>query len=228
MRRGRPNIWNLVTDRRALRTWCSLRSLFSCPRRGLDLVVSHTGMVVLMFMLNLLSGCASPTATRGGASTLITIEDIDEVVEQMAARLASSSFMAQRSTSSEPISLTLTKPVNYTHDVIRDGDRWTLIQNVVNSPTMQAMTRERNVKLIISREFFDELKRNSADARDMTIDRRPTHVMDATLRTITRSGGDARTDQYECTYAISALGSGEVVWQDVFKIKRLAYGVQYN
>lgn len=181
-----------------------------------------------MLLLTTIPGCASPTATRGGASTLITIADIDEVVEQMANRLASSSFMLQRSATSEPIALTLTKPVNYTNDVIRDGDRWTLIQNVMNSPTMQAMTRERNVKLIIPREFFDQLQRTSADARDMNTDRRPTHVMDATLRTITRSGGDARADQYECTYAISALATGEVVWQDVFKIKRLAYGVQYN
>lgn len=222
MKRGRSNTRIGTDTQRAPHTARSPQFRPAPPRPTL----LHAALSVLT--LAFLPACSSPTATRGGASTLFTIADIDEVVEQMAARLASSSFMLQRNPGSEPISLTLTKPVNYTNDVIRDGDRWTLIQNVMNSPTMQTVTRERNVKIIIPREFFDQLQRNSADARDMNTDRKPTHVMDSTLRTITRSGGDARTDQYECTYAVSALATGEILWQDVFKIKRLAYGVQYN
>jgi hypothetical protein len=182
--------------------------------------------------LGTLGGCATVFADKApyqGESTAITADDMQEITTQVAEKLRASDFLAKRTPESPPLTITINKVLNYTSDVIRDSDRWYLMYRVIDSFSIKTLSKEKNISLVIPAERLQELKAKVGTG-DGAIGqgRKPTHVMEATFRSLTYLAGKDRTDAYYCQYSIVEVASGETVWSDKFEFKRAAVGRAYN
>lgn len=185
-------------------------------------------LAIISLLLALAAPSCAPATRTSGESTSITSADLTEITTEITEQLKASSFLANRTPQSPPLTITLRKVVNYTSDVLRDNDRWYLMYRVLDSFSIQELSRERNIRIVIPVERLDELKVNVPEAERAASLRAPTHVMEAIFRSVTASTGGARTDAYYCQYRISDLSTGEVIWTGSFDFKRAAVGKAYN
>lgn len=172
------------------------------------------------------AACAPGPAHMQGESSTLAFEDITVTAKEMAEKLAASDFLKDRTAASPPVTITLSKVVNYTSDVIRDPERWYLMYRVLDSMPLRELRTQRNIKVVIPRERLDDLRLVAGDPNlpPLGEQRDPTHVLDATFRSVTYQTGKARTDAYYCQYRITDIRSGEVAWSDGFEFKRAALG----
>lgn len=169
------------------------------------------------------AGCTIPTRT-----TRLHAADLQDIAHEVAASLGSSDFLQERGPESEPIVIALHKVENLTSDLLNEGEKWYLMDRVLNSETMGALRRERNIRFVIPRERLDELTARTEWAGAIGEGRRPTHTMTAVLRSVTRSASADRTELYAAQYRLTALQTGETVWAGEYLLKRAASGRSYN
>lgn len=170
-----------------------------------------------------LSACAAPSRT-----TRLRVEDFEDVAIEMAAKLRASSFLAGRSPESPPLVVTLTKVENLSSDILSEGEKWYLVERVIDADAIADLRRSDNVRFVIPAEKL-RLLRDAADA-DIPIapERDPTHVMTARLTSLVRTASLDRTDLYDAEFRIVELATGEVVWSDHVALKRVARGKAYD
>jgi len=153
-------------------------------------------------------------------STLLQGEDILETTAVVADKLNSSLFFTECQTSKVPIRLSYQKAENLSTDMIRPGEQWLFVEKVIDSVPLQKLKEEYGITTIRSAE-----KMNGKAA---LLNRDVTHVMTATVTTITRDVYKDRTDAYKCQYEILNLETNEVVWSDSYEIKRVASGLSWD
>ncbi|MBL8747044.1 MAG: hypothetical protein JNK58_11905, partial [Phycisphaerae bacterium] len=166
--------------------------------------------------LSILSACGKPIQ-----STRLQTRDFQDISSEIAGSLRSSAFLRDRTPGSPPIFIAIQKIDNLTTDLLSEGEKWFLMDRVMNSETMAALRKERNIRFLIPMDALDNL---NTWAGPIASDRAPTHTMTAVLRSVTRSAGQDRTDLYSAHYAITALDTGESVWTGEYLLKRTAAG----
>jgi hypothetical protein len=187
-------------------------------------VPRHIFFILPFAMLALAMPCAC--STPGDRTTRLTTEDFTEISAQVADRLRASEFLRDRTPSSPPIAITVVPPVNYTSDIMTQGERMYVMQSVLDSLAVRSLSRERNLSFVMPAPGSDQ--QPSTGGEGPSGRRPPTHTLSATFRSATYSTGDARTDAYYCQYQVTALSDGSIVWSDRFEFKRAAVGKSYN
>lgn len=174
---------------------------------------------------SLIACAATPRSSR------LTTEDFTDFAVELSARLGQSDFLRSRGPDSPPMIVSVSRVENLSTDLLSEGERWYLMDRVIDSRTMDALARQKNIRFVIPAEKLELLRaRLEAEGRDVPIasGRAPTHAMTARLRSITRTAGRDRTDLYDFQAAITTLADGATVWTDTFAIKRIAAGRSYN
>jgi hypothetical protein len=180
--------------------------------------------VVVICLAMLLGACAAGTPR----DTRLTARDIDDMAAAMASKLEVSSVLAGRDASSEVMVVAMNRVENLTDDVIPRGEQWAIMVKVRDNADMVRVGRERGVKMVIPKEFLVEGMDRGTLEEGFGRERQPTHAMGATIQNATRSGAKARTDVYVCEFRMTKLASGEIVWTDVFELKRQAFGLSFD
>jgi hypothetical protein len=168
-----------------------------------------------------LVGCATARSTR------VTVEDFSEMSNAMAQSLARSPWLDQRNPASEPITVSIEKVQNLSSDVMTQSEQWYVIQKLRSSLPITALWDQKAVRFVIPPEKQQLVRQDAAlapDAADYGSQRRPTHLMSATFRSITRADATNRTDLYYCEFEILDLATRLPVWTDKFEFKRAAAG----
>jgi hypothetical protein len=168
-----------------------------------------------------LAGCATARSTR------VTVEDFSEMSNAMAQSLARSPWLDQRTPASEPITVSIEKVQNLSSDVMTQGEQWYVIQKLRSSLPITALWDQKAVRFVIPPEKQQLVRQDAAlqpEAADYGSERRPTHLMSATFRSITRADATNRTDLYYCEFEILDLATRLPVWTDKFEFKRAAAG----
>lgn len=167
--------------------------------------------------------CAAPART-----TRLQTRDFQEAATEIATSLRRSDFLRERTQASEPIVIAITKVENLSSDLLSEGEKWFLVDRVMNSDMMAALRQERNIRFVIPAERLEDLAAAASWAGPIGQDRAPTHSMTAALRNVTRSAGVDRTDLYAAEYTITRIESGETAWTGEYLVKRTAVGRAYN
>lgn len=170
-----------------------------------------------------LSGCQSPART-----TRLQTRDFEDIAAEVASSLRGSEFILERGPHSPQMTIAVTKVENLTTDILSEGEKWYLIDRVMDSDAMATLQRERNIRFVIPAERLSEMRERDQWAGPIAPDRAPTHSMTAALRSVTRSAGTDRTDLYAAFYRITSIDSGETLWTGEFLLKRAAAGRAYN
>jgi hypothetical protein len=167
-------------------------------------------------------------ATAPPKTTVLTTDDLDATTKDMAAKLASSKFLADRTPQSERMVIAISKVENLSSDIITESEEWSLMQRVRDSLPIVDLGKQRNLVFVIPAEHLKEGQAKGAYDAEFAKGRRPTHEMDATFRSATRAAGMDRTDAYMVEYRVTNLASGELVWNETFEFKRVAKGRSYD
>lgn len=168
-------------------------------------------------------GCVAPAK-----STRLQTRDFQDISTEVGASLQSSEFLRERTPESPLMLIAIHKIDNLTTDLVSEGEKWFLMDRVMNSGVMDALRRERNIRFVIPAEKLEALAERNLWAAPIAPERRPTHTMTASLRNVVRAAGLDRTDLYAAHYTITALDSGENVWTGEYLLKRTAEGRSYN
>jgi hypothetical protein len=172
----------------------------------------------------ILSSCASKPI---GESTRLTIDDIDAMTAAMAQSLLSSEALAKRGPDSEPWVVSIDKVLNLSDEVMTPNEQWSIMAQVRGAAPIRALWDEKAVRFVIPPEHVVAL-RNSEYGPDFADgfggDRKVTHTMTATFRSVTRAQAKRRSDLYYCEFDLLAFATGEPVWSDRFEFKRQAKG----
>ncbi|MBK9187899.1 MAG: hypothetical protein IPM33_02985 [Phycisphaerales bacterium] len=177
-----------------------------------------------MCLLLILPACGAP----GRQSTRLTAEDLEATTTEIAARLSASAFMASRGPDSPRMVIAVHKVENLTSDVIPEREQWWMIQRVRDSAPLLALSRQRNIRMVMPAEHLREGEARGALPEDFAAQRDPTHEMTATFRSATRAASLARTEVYLVDYRITDLGTGELVFNETFSFKRQAFGRSFD
>ena len=167
-----------------------------------------------LILSNLIYCSSTPRSTR------LQGEDILETTAVIAYNLNTSLFFTECKTSKTPIRLSYQKAENLSTDMIRPSEQWLFVEKVIDSVPLQELKKEYGIATIRSAEKID--------GRSAFLNRDVTHLMTATVTTVTRDVYKDRTDAYKCQYEILNLDTNEVVWSDSYEIKRVASGLSWD
>ncbi len=171
---------------------------------------------------------ASCATWRAPESTRLTDDDLIATTDAMATKLGESDFLRERGPGSDPIVIAINKVQNLTSDIIPEREQWWMMARVRDRLNVNALRRERAVAFVVPKEFLVAGREAGAYDEVAAMGRAPTHAMEATFRSATRSGGRARADAYLCEYRITDLADSGLCWTDTFEFKKAALGRSYD
>ncbi len=157
----------------------------------------------------------------------MTADDFDAMIAAMAASLAHSDPVASRAADSPRWVITIDRVQNLSSDVMTDAEQWAIMARLRGAAPIRALWDQKNIRFVIRAERVEKIRRDPdlyAFDDSFGAERRPTHQMSATFRSITRATAVDRTDLYYCEFEILDMASGEPVWSDRFEYKRSAHG----
>jgi hypothetical protein len=171
-------------------------------------------------------------------STRLTVSDLEVISREMAASLSASEAMADRGPQSPPWVVSFDRLRNLSSDVLSPSEQWWVIQRVVSSQPIMALSEQRNLRFVaparpsgvtgVTDGPEESGGGNGTSGEDRGpaygAGRRPTHQLTGTLYSVTRATAEDRTELYYCEFVLLDLASGETVWTDKFEFKRVAKG----
>ncbi|MCE9591117.1 MAG: hypothetical protein K8S99_11395 [Planctomycetes bacterium] len=171
--------------------------------------------------LLLLAACAPSRSTR------MTVSDWEVMGSAMAASLAQSPAITRRTPASEPWVVSIDKVQNLTSDVMTEGEQWGIIARLRGTLPMRALKDQKNIAFVIPPEQMKKVQQSGAAAGvdgQFGERRKPTHLMTATFRSVTRAQAERRTELYYAEFELLDIHDGVPVWTDRFEYKREAVG----
>ena len=183
-------------------------------------------LTLLLALPLFLVGCAATHSTR------LQINDFTEVSTEIAADLAASPFLRNRTPQSLPINITFEKITNLSSDIISASAQWTIMQRIFTAFPVQALSQQANINIILPAAKTLRTRNSSINSEansDFGSKRTVTHIMTATIDSLTRTSDQHRTDLYAFTFQITDLSqstdkNGILIWSDKYEIKRAAVG----
>lgn len=185
-----------------------------------------------LFMLTVIclsAGCQSSAHTD--RSTRLTAGDLEAMSVQMANSLGRSPALAGRNPQSKPWAITINQVRNLTSDLISESERWAVVAKLRGQLPLQTFADQKNIRFVLPPDRVAKLRGDSSGMEfdeSFGADRRVTHEMSATFRSITRAHAKERTESYYCEFDLIDLQTGEPVWSDRFEFKRSAHGLIWD
>ncbi|MFA9476823.1 hypothetical protein ACERK3_00820 [Phycisphaerales bacterium AB-hyl4] len=194
------------------------------PRAEAHALKAWASAPCLLLLALLLSACATPQQ-----STRMTVDDFDAMAAEMAASLADSEALAQRSPDSEPWVISIERVLNLTSDVMTQSEQWSIIARLRSSTPLRSLADDKNVRFVMAPDrvvaLREELVAEGEQGEAFGSERlTPTHTMTATFRSMTRAHTTGRTELYYCEFEILEHATSVPVWIDRFEYKREAHG----
>ena len=177
----------------------------------------------------LIAGCLLSCGPRKSVSTRLTADDFYVTEQKIRQDLASSSFLANRGPDSEPMVIVVNKVENLTSDIITEAEQWMAVQRVIDSLPVQELRQTKNIRIILPRERYEQLRDDIGHSDQPTDNLNPTHLMYAQFESSTRAARskemtDSRTEYYYLAYRITDIQGREIGWSSSFEFQREASG----
>ena len=164
-----------------------------------------------------LPACSPPRVQ----TTFLRSVDLVDMTTRMAESFAATPAIATRTPASPRWIISIDKVANNTNQIIPEGEKWAYIGRLRAQLAQTRISDERNLVWIVPPERWPEIAREidaTAEPRDLRLP--PTHVMTATFSALTTTSGQGRADAYLCAFQLVDLGSGALVWEDAWEVKR--------
>ncbi|MCA9292661.1 MAG: hypothetical protein KDA20_02475 [Phycisphaerales bacterium] len=159
-----------------------------------------------------LGACATPRIN----TTMLDARDIVSMTDAMLESLARDPAIGQRPDSSAPWIVTLDRAENMTEHPMSENERWTAMARLRAKLAESSFAHEHALIFILPGEEWRRLEPAQAAASTRL---QPTHALRATFWSDTQSNRRQRTDAYLCTFRLSELTTGAILWEDAFELE---------
>ncbi len=165
-------------------------------------------------------GCAPP-AVR---TTFLQSVDLVDMTDRMAQSFAGDTAIAGRDAESPPWIISIDRVANYTNQVMPQREKWLYVTRLRTLLDTNEFCRARNITWVVQPERWPLAAGEEVAAPRIP----PTHLLAAEFQTLTNTSGTGRSDLYACSFQLSDLESGRIIWEDLWEVKRARAGRTYD
>ena len=170
-------------------------------------------------------GCGT-ALNRHMESTFLSSHDLVAMTDKMAASMASNPQIAAITTRG-PMVIVLTNLRNMTDTIIPRGEGDIFLHRVRVLLDGEADLRRRFI-FVLNRETFTELQARQGwspvqlgpDVRRI----QPQYALRAVFYSDTKVAPRYRSDYYLCTYLLTNIRTGQIIWENSYEVKKAVHG----
>ncbi len=166
-------------------------------------------------------GCAPPAAR----TTFLNDVDLTDMTQRMARSFAADPVIGRRGVSSDPWVISMDRVVNHTNQIIPSREKWLYMARLRSRLAVSDLSGQRSLLWVVSPERWPTAPRELDDFEPRLP---PTHLLAAEFETLTSTSGAGRSDMYVCSFQLTEIADGRLVWEDFWEVKRAASGLTYD
>lgn len=194
-------------------------------RGGLRPWILALVVVMLATLLTLVPGCGT-ALNRHMESTFLSSHDLVVMTDKMAASITADPQIAAI-TARGPMVIVLTHLQNKTDQIIPGGEGDVFLHRVRVLLTGEPALRRRFV-FVLNRTTFKNLQAQqgwSTVALGPDVRREnPRYALRAIFYSDTKVAYQYRSDYYLCTYLLTNLHTGQIIWENSYEVKKAVHG----
>ncbi|MGC8560300.1 MAG: hypothetical protein ACP5O1_06430 [Phycisphaerae bacterium] len=177
--------------------------------------------VACAISLVLIGGCAKDAINPHARTTFINSHDLIVMTDRMAADIASSPVLA-RLTARTPMVIALTPLVNETNSIITRGQGDAFLHRIRLLLSSHRSLQTRFV-FVISRNRFRDVHQQTLAGGSASERLLPQYALQATFYADTHVAPKLRSDYYLCTFYLTRIGSGAIIWQGSYEMQKVVH-----
>lgn len=182
--------------------------------------------VAMVLGLLATGGCLSPPRAR---TTFLGSVDLVDMTDGMAQSFAADPVLSRRSGEDEPWVISVYRVVNHTNQIIPEREKWLYVGRLRALLAQSDVARRYRLIWVIPPERWPMVAEElgvSKEPYGLRLD--PTHLLSAEFNALTTTSGAGRADTYVCSYQLTDLRDGQVVWENLWEVKRAVAGRTYD
>ncbi len=184
-----------------------------------------TCLLVAVMLPVVLGGCGT-ALNRNMESTFLSSHDLIVMTDKMAVAIAANPQIAAI-TARGPMVIVLTNLQNMTDTIIPRGEGDIFLHRVRVLLEGEADLRRRFI-FVLNRETFKELQaRQGWSAAQLGPDIRrlqAQYALRAVFYSDTKVAPRYRSDYYLCTYLLTNIRTGQIIWEGSYEVKKAVHG----
>lgn len=186
--------------------------------------MTRTGAVAIVATVSM-TGCFSPPKAE---TTFLSSVDLVDMTDRMAESFAADPVIGRRRPSDDPWVVSIDRVANHTNEIIPEREKWLYIGRLRAILAQSRIGRDRSMIWVIPPERWPIVAQELGLAEPVGLRMAPTHVLSAEFHTLTNTSSRGRSDMYVCTFQLSDIRSGHLVWEDLWEVKRAVSGLTYD
>lgn len=171
----------------------------------------------------LIAGCSSNNAISDKAHTsFLTSDDVVEMTDKMAASIASDPQVAAI-TANKPMVIVLLPVINDTNEIMRGHERELYVHRVRTLLSSKQVLRRQFTFVLNRNDYQTLLNQEGVPAADLgtPADKiQPEYALKGHFFADTKANSKQRSDYYLCTYQLTNLQTGLVLWEGTYETKK--------
>jgi hypothetical protein len=182
--------------------------------------------VALAILVMAAGGCMSAPLVR---TTFLGSVDLVEMTDRMAESFASDPVLGTRSADDEAWVISVYRVVNHTNQIMPEREKWLYVGRLRALLAQSDVARRYRLVWVIPPERWPMVAEELGVAEEpygLRMD--PTHLLSAEFNALTTTSGQGRSDTYVCSYQLTDIRGGEIVWEDTWEVKRAIKGLTYD
>ena len=180
-------------------------------------------LAVAVLTLSLVS-CAAPAAR----TPFLKSVDVVEMTDQMAESFASDPVIGARNPNDKPWVISIDRVVNHTNQIVGPREKWLYVTRLRSVLAQSDLSGRCHVYWVVNPERWPLAADEIADRDNATTRMPPTHVLAAEFHSLTNTSSAGRSDMYMCSFQLTDVRDGRLVWEDRWEVKRAVSGLTFD
>ncbi len=191
------------------------------PSRGrFSRPASAVGAVVVGLLAASLGGCSSDAISPHLHDTFLDSHDLTVMTDRMAASMARSPTITKIA-SHGPLIVVLTPLKNETNSIITRGQGATFLHRLRLLLAGHPALGSRFV-FVVTRQHLSTIRAQSLSHSAMPGRLTPRYALQAVFYADTNVAPKQRSDYYLCTFFLTNIRSGQMIWQGSYETRKVA------
>ncbi len=172
-----------------------------------------------------MAGCGGPALNPEMRNTFLDSHDLVVMTDKMAASIASDPVVAQL-TAHGPMIIVLTALKNKTDQIIPRAQGDIFLHRVRVLLTAHQSLRRRFIFVLNQATYQRLAAQEDASALPLgpSMDRlQPGYALQATFYSDTKVAPDQRSDYYLCTFFLTNIHTGQIIWEGSYETKKAVH-----
>lgn len=190
--------------------------------------VRHPFFLAWLPLCAALAGCSSTAVNTGSQNTFLSATDLVQMTDQMATAITADADVA-RVTAKKPMIIVIKPIINDTNEIIPAREKELYVARVQGLMAKQQALRSRFV-FVLNRSDYENLVRSEGVSSEQlgpveaaTIEQGryvPEYALSGRFYAQTNANAQQRSDYYLCTYQLTNIASGELLWEGTYEVKK--------